>query len=87
MVAGSVTVTAYWSADHHGNNVQLLRAALPHPQWRAIGSKHAVGSLHLTGDEQARRESSHAPANPVTAFVPPGPVVTRATLRPLLTLA
>ena len=54
------------------DDVDFLHAQLPHAERRAIGGEHAVGALHLTGEKQHGVESSHAPATPVMALVPPG---------------
>ena len=71
-----------------GADVDFLHAELAHAERLAGGIEHAVGALDLAGDGRAVGvESSHAPATPVTALVPPGPVVTMQTPRPLVAFA
>ncbi len=80
MLEGSVTVTAYLTI---GFTMETMSTSCT-PNWRipsGVPSAANMRSGRLTWPETTSIgvESSHAPATPVTAFVPPGPVVTIAT--------
>ena len=69
-----------------GDDVHFLHAHLPHAQRCAVAAN--IRSARFTWPEMKRQgvESSQAPATPVMALVPPGPVVTSATPRWLVAL-
>ena len=79
----SSTVTAYFVI---GFTIDTMSTSCT-PSWRTPVSRFR--SARLTWPETNRQgvESSQAPATPVTALVPPGPVVTTATPRLLVILA
>jgi hypothetical protein len=55
------------------------------PRMRTPESRFRSARLTCPEMNKTGVESSHAPATPVTALVPPGPVVTMAALRWLVT--
>ena len=84
MDSGSMTVIAYLVIGaSEGDDVELLRSELADPR------ANRFMSARLTCPEITRQgvDSSHAPATPVIAFVPPGPVVTSTTPRLFVTRA
>ena len=88
MLAGSVTVTAYLVS---GLTTGMMSNSCG-PRCRTpsgMPSALYMRSARFTCPERNRHgeESSQAPARPVMAFVPPGPVVSMATPRPFVTLA
>ena len=77
MLAGSMTSAAYLVI---GRTMSTIGASWS-PSWRSGRPLRAtVVSLRTWPDTySAGTESCHWPSTPVTAFVPPGPLVTQTT--------
>ena len=82
MRSGSVTISQYLviaSTDLQISNSWSPSARMCTPDMRAVQSVRICPEITSIG-----MESSHAPTTPVSAFVPPGPVVTQTTAGLLL---
>ena len=83
MDSGSVTVTAYFVSERTTETMSTSCAPTERtPESPFMSARFTWPEMKMHGVE-----SSHAPARPVTALVPPGPVVTKAAPSPSVALA